>query len=152
MSAGNPEAADVVFAASDNITMVGTNLSPYIELPASGLDQLKAAPHAHSALAWRITQFYADFHERRTGRRGIKLWDPLAAALLLDPSLIDAASDSPVDLLQTDQGFRAVSLDDRRSDGRFDARPDVRIVTAVDSARFVTGFLSALTGALPPIS
>ena len=40
----DPEAADVVFAASDNITMVGTNLSPYIELPASGLDQLKAAP------------------------------------------------------------------------------------------------------------
>lgn len=148
----DPEAADLVFAASDSITMVGTNLSPYIELPASGLAKLQAAPHAHSALAWRITQFYADFHEHRTGRRGIKLWDPLAAAVLLDPSLIDAAFDSPVDVVQTGQGFRAVSLDDRRGDGRFDARPDVRVVTAVDSGRFVTGCLSALTGALPPIS
>ncbi len=144
----DPEAADIVFAASDRITMVGTNLSAYIELPASGLDQLKAAPHPHSALASRITQFYAGFHERWTGRRGIKLWDPLAAAILLDPTLVDAAYDSPVDVIKTEQGFRAVGLDDRRSDGRFDARSDVRIVTAVDSGRFVSGCLAALTGPL----
>lgn len=144
----DPEAADIVFAASDQITMVGTNLSAYIELPASGLDQLQAAPHAHSALASRITEFYAGFHERWTGRRGIKLWDPLAAAILLDPTLVDAAYDSPVDVIKTEQGFRAVGLDDRRSDGRFDARPDVRIVTGVDSGRFVSGCLEALTGPL----
>ena len=144
----DPEAADIVFSASDQITMVGTNLSSYIELPASGLAALEAAPHAHSALASRITEFYAGFHERWTGRRAIKLWDPLAAAVLLDPTLVDAAYDSPVDVIKTEQGFRAVGLDDRRSDGRFDSRPDVRIVTAVDSGRFVSGCLEALTGPL----
>ena len=144
----DPEAADLVFSASDQITMVGTNLSAYIELPASGLDELQGAPHPHSALAARISEFYAGFHERWTGRRGIKLWDPLAAAVLLDPTLVDAAFDSPVDVIKTEQGFRAVGLDDRRSDGRFDARPDVRIVTAVDSGRFVASCLGALTGPL----
>ena len=147
--AHDPEAADLVFAAADKIRMIGTNLSSYIELPASGLEELQAAPHPHSALASRITDFYAGFHERWTGRRGIKLWDPLAAAVLLDPTLVDAAFDSPVDVIKTEQGFRAVGLNDRRSEGRFDVRPTVQIVTGIDSGRFVTSCLRALTGPLP---
>lgn len=146
----DPEAADIVFSAPGNLTMVGTNLEPYLGLPEDGLRPLEAAPHAHAAFAWRMLQFYLDVHERWTGRRMAKLWDPLAAAVLCDPSLIESSVAGPVDVVGTERGFRAGWLPDRRRQGRFSVRPDVRIVTAVDSHRFLAEFLAAITAPLPP--
>jgi len=145
----DPEAADIVFSARADLTMVGTNLEPYLGASAERLRALESAGHAHATFAWRILQYYVDVHERWGGRRMASLWDPLAAALLVDPSLIDASAVCPVDVVHTDRGFRAGQLTDRRGQARFDPRPDVEVVTAVDAERFLAGFLEALCRPLP---
>ena len=145
----DPEAADIVFSAAGVITMVGTNLEAFLELTERGLQRLEAATHPHSTFAWRVLQFYLDFQERWGGRRVAKLWDPLAAAILLDDSLIESSFDGPVDIVPSEQGFRAMWLPDRRAQGRFDPRPEIRIITAVDAERFVADVLETLTTPLP---
>ena len=92
-----------------------------------------------------MLQFYIDFYESKTGRRVAGLWDPLAAAVLRDPSLVLTSTMRPVDVVPSPAGFRALGLRDRRSDGRFDARPEVRIVTSVDSDRMLDDFVVRLT-------
>jgi purine nucleosidase len=145
----DPEAADIVFSAAGEITMVGTNLEAFLELSERGLNQLEAATHAHSRFAWQVSQFYLDFQEQSGGRRVAKLWDPLAAAILLDDSLVESSFDGKVDVVPSERGFRAMWLPDRRDQGRFDQRPVVRIVTAADAERFVADFLEMLTTPLP---
>lgn len=144
--ASDPEAADIVFSTAQNCTMVGVDLEPFLILGEPGVKQLESATESHSKFVWEMLQQYMDFIEEVMGRRVVTLWDPLAAAVLVDPTLIQASTMGMADVVPSAEGFRAVCLRDRRASGRFDARPEVRIINAVDSDRFVEGFLSSLTG------
>ncbi len=144
--ASDPEAADIVFSKTQNCTMVGVDLEPFLILGEPEVEKLEQATETHSEFVWDMLQQYLDFIESVMGRRVVTLWDPLAAAVLVDPTLIEASTMGVVDVIPSAEGFRAMCLRDRRSTGRFDARPDVQIVNAVDADRFVDGFLAALTG------
>lgn len=142
----DPEAADIVFSARANLTMVGVDLEPFLILDETRLLALEKATQSHSAFTWAMIQHYMDFIEQTIGRRVVTLWDPLAAAILLDPTLIQSSVQGVVDIVPSELGYRAMCLRDRRSEGRFDTRPDVRIITAIDAERFVSAFLAAVTG------
>jgi purine nucleosidase len=141
----DPEAADLVYSVAGNIVMVGADLEPYLILDEDRMALLGHAEAPHSDFVWRMLQFYIDFYESKTGRRIAALWDPLAAAVLRDPSLILTSTERPVDVVPTSMGFRALGLSDRRSDGRFDGRPPVQVVTSVDSHRMLDDFVDRLT-------
>ena len=145
----DPEAADIVFSASGDLTMVGMNLEPYLTLYQDKLSLLEAAEAPHSEFLWKMLQQYLEFHEQWVNRRIATLWDPLAAAILLDDTLIQSSTMAPVDLLIGELGFRAMALQDRRSAGRFDERGDVRVIEAVDASRFTDEFIEAVTRPLP---
>ncbi len=146
----DPEASDIVYRTPGNYIQIGMNLEPYLVLDETRLPELSNATQPHSEFVWKMLQQYLDFHEKIFVQRRIAtLWDPLAAAVLLDPTLIQSSTRRPVDLVPSDLGFRGLGLNDRRAGGRFDERPDVEIVTAVDADRFVNAFLEKLTGPMP---
>ena len=145
----DPEAADIVFSAPGDLTMVGMNLEPYLTLYEDKLALLEAAEAPHSEFLWKMLQQYLEFHEQWVNRRIATLWDPLAAAILLDDTLIQASTMAPVDLILGELGFRAMAFQDRRNAGRFDKRGDVRVIDAVDANRFTDEFIDAVTRPLP---
>ena len=109
------------------------------------MSRLEQARAPHSEYTWRMLQFYIDFYESKTGRRVAGLWDPLAAAVLRDPSFVLTSTYRPVDVVPSPKGFRGLGLIDRRADGRFDERPATRIVTSVDTDRWLDDFVHKLT-------
>lgn len=145
----DPEAADVVFRTAGNIVMVGMNLYPYLILDEVQLRHLQEANQPHSDFIWAMLQYYIDFIESVTGRRVVTLWDPLAAAVLVDQALIESREERPVDVVPSAKGFRAVGLENRRAAGNFDNRPAATIVTAVDSDRFIADVVARLVGPMP---
>ena len=137
----DPEAADLVYSVAANAVMVGADLEPYLILDEERMARLEQAQAPHSDYVWRMLQFYIDFYASKTGRRVAGLWDPLAAAVLRDPSLVLTATERPVDVVPSPAGFRALGLRDRRADGRFDERPTTHIVTSVDPDRWLDDFI-----------
>ena len=145
----DPDAADLVFRIAKNIVMLGVNMEPYLILDEVRLRHLEKANQPHSDFVWAMLQHYIGFVESGIGRRVVTLWDPLAAAVLVDQTLIDSIEERPVDVVPSAKGFRAVGLENRRAAGRFDNRPPVTIVTAVDSDRMIDDVVAKLVGPMP---
>jgi purine nucleosidase len=136
----DPEAADIVFAAPGRRVMVGINVTIPTVLAGAELSRIAAAPTRHGQLAWQVLQFYLDVYEQRLGYRGCSVHDPLAAGILLDPTLITASVRGPVELITSERGFRAVVRRAPREAGR----PPTEVVTAVDGPRLVASLVAAL--------
>ncbi|MEV5749074.1 nucleoside hydrolase [Actinoallomurus sp. NPDC052308] len=95
-----------------------------------------------------ILDSYLDFYQNEWGRRIIPLHDPLAAGVLLDPGLVTGWIDGPVNVVG--DGFLSRARLMRTSDGlppafQYEKAPDTRVLTSVDTARFVRNFVGALS-------
>ncbi len=83
----DPEAADLVFGADWNVTMVGLDVTHRINM---GPDHLAAITSGNSATAKLLAgalPLYHQFFEGRMGIKGIYVHDPSTVAYLLNPSL-----------------------------------------------------------------
>lgn len=148
----DPEAARIVLASGADITLVPLDVTMTTALLVEDIDRLRAADTP-------LAQYLADTTEpwirycERGGRPGCRLHDPLAAALLIDPSLVtterysvdvqlcDIVRSRPIrwnrESLHLAQG---IDLPDT---------PEITVVTAADNDRLVDTLVSELSRPLP---
>jgi purine nucleosidase len=137
----DPEAAEIVYRAPGERVMVGIDVTNRAVLAGDDLARINAATTPQGQLAWRILQVYLDVYERRLGFRGCAMHDPLAAAILLDPSLATEAVVGPVGVVGSARGKRAVLQPQLQ-------HPPTRVVREADYARFMARMLAALEARL----
>ncbi|MFC4534829.1 nucleoside hydrolase [Sphaerisporangium dianthi] len=148
--ARDPSAARAVLSAPRRLMlMVGVDVTSAALLPEPRIAALSAAGGPAARFAALILRAHLASHP---GRGGVPLHDPLAAGILLDPGLATAAALGPVNVVRDGPLWRGRLM--RARDGRpppfpWAPAPDTRVVTAADAARFVRGFLAALTGGVP---
>ncbi len=82
----DPEAASRVFSSGMPITVVGLDATHQATLSAAEVERLGTVGRI-GAVAAGMLRFSLDFAERE-GREGVAMHDPLAVALLVDPSLV----------------------------------------------------------------
>jgi inosine-uridine nucleoside N-ribohydrolase len=137
----DPEAADMVFAAPGTRVMVGINVTIPTVLSGEALAQVATTTTVQGRFAWRILQCYLDVYEQRLGYRGCSMHDPLAAGIALNPSLVTASVDGPVEIMPTAQDQRAVL----RRVPHDPQRPLTRVVTSAAGQRYIVRLTAALT-------
>ena len=83
----DPHAADAVFAADWDVTMVGLDVTEKTQCtPQDFTDLAKASPIIGGFLQ-QAADFYFDFHEAKTGTRSCFMHDPSAILAITDPAL-----------------------------------------------------------------
>lgn len=148
----DPEAAELVLNAGWPITMVGLDVTMSTRLEEDELERIAAAGTAHGRFVCAILQHYLDAYARSfAGRRICPLHDPLAAGVMVDPTLVTRALDVPVRVSR--EGLtRGMTVVDRRTKSA--ASPDrsgplARVALGVDSRRFIDDLVGVLTRPLP---
>jgi purine nucleosidase len=139
----DPDAADAVFAAAGaTLVMVGVNVTSPTVLDEVSIERLAASDTPAARFATRILPFYLDFYQRRHARRVASMHDPLAAGILLDPTLVSGSLSAPVSVLRMETCWRAVAP--RHPGLDVPGRPRTQVVTEVDGRRFVEGLVEAI--------
>jgi purine nucleosidase len=83
----DPEAAALVFAADWPVTLVALDVTMRALLRSDELARLRASERPLARFVTRIVPPYARIYSQRFGFEAVTMHDPLAMALLLDPSL-----------------------------------------------------------------
>ena len=148
----DPEAADRVFHSGADVTMVGLDVTHQCLLGSDATAQWRqqAAPTGVRTFLADIADFSiaANLHaDARLFSAGMPLHDPLAAAVALDPSLVECF-DLPMKVeTQTGDfhGTRGRTVGDPA--GLIDpAVPRVHVALTVDHNRFVADFTRRIAG------
>lgn len=130
----DPEAADVVFGAPWQVTMVGLDVTHQVNMTRADLAEYERINTPDAQHIVRIVPHYRDFFERVNGIDGIYVHDSSAIAYLLDPSLFTTI-ERPV-VVDMDHGvsrgktWPAIGNEDVVN--TWTGRPNVRICTAVN--------------------
>lgn len=142
----DPEAAQLVFGAGWELTMVGLDVTNVTRLEEPELARLARSSAPRARLATAVLEHYLDFYEMIGGRRICPLHDPLAAGVLADPTLVRRAIRADVEV-GTDDATRGLTIVDRRRDGEpveTGSGAAHRVALEVDGPRFVQDLLARL--------
>ena len=144
----DPHAADVVFAPRGaRLVMVGVNVTGPVVLDEGSIARIAAADTPQARFASRILPFYTDFYSRQLSSRVASMHDPLAAGVLLDPTLVMGDLRAAVSVLKVERCWRAVAP--RHPALGVQGRPRTRVFTEVDGRRFLERLLAGLVAPLP---
>lgn len=135
----SPEAAARLLASGAPLTVTAIDLSRRAQLSPAQIERILAGTTPLARFAAKILPPYVDFYTRRFGRRTASMHDPLAAALLLDPSLIITTFDAPMRVEPHNGSFRAIARPGS-------SNPPVRIVSEADLPRFLDHFVETIAG------
>ncbi len=128
----DPEAAHIVFNSGANVFAVGLDVTmdPEACLTGRHLEQMKTRhiPAAH--LAAQLVEYEVKYHGRCT------MHDPLALAVLLDPSLFEFTL-AKVEVVEGNDWDRGVTRTLSSGSSQL-----IRVASAVDGPRFLQLFLS----------
>lgn len=143
----DPEAAALVFAADWPVTLVALDVTMRALLRSEGLARLRASSQPLAQFVTRILPPYLALYSQRFGFEAVTMHDPLAMALLLDPSL--ALETAHLDTRVETQGewTTGMTVADRRPlIGPGYERPThpLAIPLKVDTPRFLTMLLDAI--------
>jgi len=83
----DPDAADAVFAANWDLTMVGLDVTEKTQCTPHDFDQLAMSSPEIGGFLRDATEFYFDFHEQKTNIRSCFMHDPSAILAITDPNL-----------------------------------------------------------------
>ena len=83
----DPHAADAVFAADWDVTMVGLDVTEKTQCTPQDFTDLAAASPIIGGFLQQAADFYFDFHEAKTGTRSCFMHDPSAILAITDPAL-----------------------------------------------------------------
>jgi inosine-uridine nucleoside N-ribohydrolase len=84
---GDPQAADIVFAAPWSVTMVGLDVTTRVLLDDDRLERMAERDPRVGGFLYRITRSYKGFHESMGVTGGVYFHDPSAVAYAIDPEL-----------------------------------------------------------------
>ncbi|AVK63653.1 nucleoside hydrolase [Lactobacillus sp. CBA3606] len=144
----DPDAAQLVFDQLPvPIQMVGLDVTRQIVLTPSLLEYIQAINPVMGQFIKKITRFYFDFHWQQERVIGCVINDPLAVAVMLEPTILTGFS-AYTAVVATDDVARGQSIVD---DHEFWQRPHNSLVeTHVDVAAFWRLFLTRVAGATEP--
>jgi len=86
----DPDAAKIVFNSGIDITMIGLDVTHNIILTPNIIEVLKQLNTTISKYIVDITKFYVNFHWKQERTIGCVINDPLAVAVLIDSSMVEA--------------------------------------------------------------
>ena len=83
----DPHAADAIFAADWDVTMVGLDVTEKTQCVPADFEAIAAQSPVIGGFLNEATGFYFDFHEAKTGTRSCFMHDPSAIMAITDPEL-----------------------------------------------------------------
>ena len=83
----DPDAADAVFGADWDVTMVGLDVTEKTQCTPEDFARLAESAPVIGGFLEQASRFYFDFHEAKTGKRSCFMHDPSAIIAVTDPDL-----------------------------------------------------------------
>jgi purine nucleosidase len=137
----DPEAFEIVLKSGIDFTLVPLDVTYQCILT---IDHLKKITEARSEIRNFIfdsTRFYMEFHEDYQGIKGCAINDPLAAAILLDPTLVKNR-DYYLTIELTSPTSKAKTIADHY--GLLKFAPNAKVSMEVDVERFMDLFINRM--------
>ena len=155
---GDPEAAQIVFDAGWVVTMVGSDVGERTLMTRKHLAALEAAHGPENDVATKIARFYIERSEKN-GWEGAAMYDPLAVATVIDPSLV-TLKDMHVDVETRGEFTRGETVANRMGsyennvlhgdhyeiDGVVPVKSNARVAFGSDAERFLRMLIGRLQG------
>ncbi len=155
---GDPEAAQIVFNAGWVVTMVGSDVGERTLMERKHLTQLETGHGPENDMVTRIARFYIERSEKN-GWHGAAMYDPLAVATVIDPSLVQL-KDMHVDVETRGEFTRGETVANRMGgneknvlhgdhyeiEGYEPLKNNARVAVASDAERFLAMFIARVMG------
>lgn len=142
----DPEAANRVFRSGADVTMIGLDVTHQCLLTREHVESWRSSGGERGRFLASMTDFYINANESSDPMflAGSPLHDPLAAAVALDPSLVDCFDVNMMAETATGngRGFRGRTIGDPTR--LRDPRKTAHVALSVDAARFVGRFADRL--------
>jgi len=145
---GDPHAADMVFTAPWQVTMIGLDVTQIVKIDDELLLRIKNNNHRYGSFLYDISRFYMNFHKNVDHvEGGFYVHDPSAVMYLLDSSLFNTKK-GPVRVVT--EGIAIGQTIMPAYDFQLDlpawkGYPGVTAATAVDTKRFLHIFETVMT-------
>ena len=154
----DPEAASIVFNAGWMVTMIGSDVGERTIITRKHLADLQAQHGSESDFIAKLADFYITRSEK-SGYSGAAMYDPLAVAAVIDPSLV-TLKDMHVDVETKGEFTRGETVGNRMGsnennvlhgdhyeiEGAIELKPNARVCLASDASRFLQLFTSRIRG------
>jgi inosine-uridine nucleoside N-ribohydrolase len=155
---GDPEAAAIVFNAGWMVTMVGSDVGERTLMRRKHLSELEAGHGPQNDVVTKIARFYIQRSEKN-GWDGAAMYDPLAVAVVLDPTLV-MLKDMHVDVETKGEFTRGETVANRMGanernvlhgdhyeiEGYDTLQPNARVCVSSEAERFLSLFVSRIKG------
>lgn len=143
----DPEAARIVLQSGAEITLVGMDVTMKTLFTEAQIAQIEAEGTAATRAAATASRFYLNAYRKQyPGIAGCALHDPLAVAVVEDPTLV-RTEPMQLDIETRGELTRGQVVPDRRATGT--TAPNADVCLDVDAARFVTRFVALMCGRPP---
>ena len=155
---GDPEAAAIVFNAGWIVTMIGSDIGERTIITRKYLADLQSLHGPESDFIAKLADWYLTRSEK-SGYQGAAMYDPLAVATVIDPSLV-TLKEMHVDVETKGEFTRGETVANRMGsdennvlhgdhyeiDGVIELKPNARVCLASDADRFLKLFISRIKG------
>lgn len=154
----DPEAASIVFNAGWMVTMIGSDVGERTLFTRRDLANLQELHGPESDFIAKLADYYVTRSEK-SGYTGAAMYDPLAVATVIDPTLV-TLQDMHVDVetkgeftrgetVASRMGYNEMNVlhgDHYEIDGLTPLHPNARVCTNSDAGRFVRLFIGRIKG------
>lgn len=155
---GDPEAASVVFNAGWIVTMIGSDVGERTLMTRKHLSELRSAHGPEADFIAKLADFYITRSEK-SGYEGAALYDPLAVATVVDPSVV-TLKDMHVDVETKGEFTRGETVANRMGsdennvlhgdhyeiDGVVPLKSNARVCMASNADKFLQMFVDRIKG------
>src|SRR5579872_6836364 len=155
---GDPEAASIVFNAGWMVTMIGSDVGERTIITRKHVAELQTSQGPESDFIAKLADWYLTRSEK-SGYQGAAMYDPLAVATVIDPSLV-TLRDMHVDVETKGEFTRGETVANRMGsdeknvlhgdhyeiEGVIELKPNARVCLASDADRFLQLFISRIKG------
>jgi purine nucleosidase len=137
----DPHAAQIVFESGMPIVVMPWDITKEVRISFGDVERLQARGGTIPALVAEATRFYMEFHQAHFGYAGCAVNDPAALALAWMPELAELTP-----LAATVETTSELTMGKTIGDflNKTGAAPNIQLVTAFDTPRFIDLFLRRL--------
>ena len=137
----DPEAFEIVLKSGIDFTLVPLDVTYQCILTTDHLEKITESRSEIRNFIFDSTRFYMEFHEDYQGIKGCAINDPLAAAILLDPTLVKNR-DYYLTIELTSPTSKAKTIADHY--GLLKSAPNAKVSMEVDIERFMDLFINRM--------
>lgn len=137
----DPEAFEIVLKSGIDFTLVPLDVTYQCILTTDHLEKITEARSEIRNFIFDSTRFYMEFHEDYQGIKGCAINDPLAVAILLDPTLVKNR-DYYLTIELTSPTSKAKTIADHY--GLLKSAPNAKVSMEVDVERFMKLFINRM--------